>query len=140
MRIHSNVLTAEDIRKATTARGMKGVRLDGFTTHGSRKRERAFEVKLTGNSSHRPNGGTRGANSENDEYAAQWDEWGIFLEELYTLDPDMVTPYYKDWEDFGYQTAWRFENLTAEQTHKRHKWEFAAPRQFTCKCGAALNR
>ena len=128
MRIHSNTLTYSDLAGAT-----KGMYVS-FTTcdqRGSRKRARAFEVKLSGSSSFRQHGG--------DEQAATWDEWGIFLGRLFALDPEMTTSAYATAEDFHYETADRFNypgGLEAGDQHKRHKWNPNGDYTASCNCGA----
>lgn len=136
MRIHSDILTARDIYRATSARGMTGVYAE-VTSHGSRKRHHAFNLMLTGTSSRRPNSGNRGADS--DDYAATWDEWGMVLAELYAIDPNMDATYYASADDFHWKTGGRFYSLTAVDQHGRggHRWEFdGVPREHECKCGA----
>ena len=135
MRIHSDILTEQDIFKATQATGMENVNGD-VSTHGSRSRARALNVLLTGNSTSRPNSGKHGA--QNDDYAATWDEWGIFLNALYEIDPNLVTPYYADAYDFHRKTNDRFTDLLWENQCKRHNWEYSPTMGgHTCKkCNA----
>lgn len=101
MRIHTDNLTATHLYSAAL---ISRARLD-LTMHGSKSRARAFEVRLTGESRRRPNSGTRGAG---DDYAATWDQWGVFLAVLFEADPDMVVPYYASPEDYAAQTGDRF--------------------------------
>lgn len=150
MRIHSDTLTREDIRAAAR---VARVDFDRFDDKGSRKRSHAFDVTLTGESRRRPNGGSSGAGSD---YAATWDQWGVFLAVLFETDPDMVTPYYKDAEDFADRTGDRFgapevemgsggyvEVFKAygwpEDAHGDHTFRFAGtPRSQSCtKCTAS---
>lgn len=152
MRIHTDVLTFQDlIAAAEIAR----VDLVDSDEHGSRSRIRAFNVKLEGESRRRPNGGSSGAGSG---YAATWDQWGVFLAVLFERDPEMLTPYYTDAENFADRTADRFgapevvmtsdgyrEEFRAygwpEDAHGDHKFEYAGqPRTFECrKCSATQN-
>lgn len=106
MRIHSDTLTMLNLYEAArTAR----VEFDRFDAKGSRKRDHAFDVTLFGESRRRPNNrGTSGP----DDYAATWDQWGVFLAFLFNLDPDMATPYYADADEFDYRTNRRFEKRT----------------------------
>ena len=124
MRIHTDTLTSTDIYAATRAAGMTGVSAT-FTSHGSRKRDHAFNVNLTGTSSRPLNTGKYGADQSGDT-AATWDEWGMFLAALYAVDPDMDATYYADAADFHRQTGDRFLNLTAPYQHENHNWVYDA--------------
>lgn len=142
MRIHTDLLTTSDIHSAALI-----ARVDyaegGFTIHGSRKRARAFNVLLTGESRRRPNGGKRGA-IRDDVFAATWDQWGVFLSVLFEADPEMVTPYYKDSDEFHHRTDGRFEMKAGDSpwwptdAHGDHRFEFAGtPFEQSCtKCSA----
>jgi hypothetical protein len=103
MRIHTDKITRDDVR---TAARVARVDLATFTEHRSQSRDHAFNVKLEGDSRRRPNGGASGAGSG---YAATWDQWGVFLSVLLDLDPNAVTPYYKDRADFHRRTFERFQ-------------------------------
>lgn len=125
MRLHTDRLAPSDVHRATTAAGMTGV-FAVVTVHGSRSRARGLEVKLTGTSSRRPNSGGCGAGGD---YAATWDEWGMFLAALYELDPEMIAgspsrPAYASRAAFHAATHGRFLTLTADAQHGRagHKW------------------
>lgn len=123
MRIHANTLAPRDIYAATCAAGMTGVDVT-LTDHGSRSRARAYDVKLTGTSGRRPNGGSRGA-ANTDDYAATWDEWGMFLAALFAADDSLTIPSaYVDADDFHFKTGGRYDTLTAEGQHKHHRWEY----------------
>lgn len=121
MRIHSDILTSLDISAAERAAGMTGVDAT-VTAHGSRKRDHAFNVLLTGTSSRRPNNGRYGADSN--AFAATWDEWGMFLAALYAVDPNMDATYYADAADFHRQTGDRFLTLKAADQCRNHNWGF----------------
>jgi hypothetical protein len=133
MRIHSNSIDALEIRKAARLAGVGFTRL---SLHGSRSRAFAFDVILTGNSPRNQNGG--------DEKAATWDQWGHFLNTLFTLDPAMVTPYYADAEHFHWSTGNRYAGGfdLADDHVKGHKWQFSGDSAgggymvHECKCGA----
>ena len=139
MRIHSNLITGEDIYKAAAT-----ARADiEMTRHGSRKRDGAFEVKLTGESKRRPNSGHRGADS--DEFAATWDQWGVFLQILFDLDPEMVTPYYDDRANYIWRTNARFvkigggwDNYRPKDAHGDHTFRYngTSGQQECTKCSA----
>ncbi len=116
MRIHSDKITWSDLSDAARTAGAWFIKQ---TSHNSRKRSQAFEVALGGDAPHR-------SQADRDEYAATWDQWGIFLGELYRIDPNLVTPYYRDADDFHFQTFNRFrEALPLADRHRRHNWEHA---------------
>lgn len=109
MRIHSDVLTPADFyaaaRHATNVDGSGTVWVEDLSTHGSRKRKRAFEVRLTGDGSvsrRRPNSGVSGADTY--DYAATWSAWGHFLAWLFEVDPNANATYYESRADFTRQT------------------------------------
>lgn len=148
MRIHTDTLTSTDLYSAAM---IARVDLD-LTINGSRSRERAFNVTLTGESKRRPNSGQRGAG---DDYAATWDQWGIFLAVLFYVDPSMVTPYYADANVFDQRTAGRFRSRDVERVtgdpaavqnrnfwpldaHGDHRFTYqGVPREQSCtKCSA----
>ncbi len=150
MRIHTDVLSARDIFAAA-----KAARADlEITRHGSRSRTAAFNVHLTGESRRRPN-----RQHESHEYAATWDQWGVFLSILFDLDPELVTPYDKSRSAFHLRTHFRFESsgviagteiaaaypgLVAGaywpvDAHGDHRFEFAGvPRSRACKSCSAV--
>ena len=122
MRIHTNVLTERDFYEAEK---VAGVQMESFSKHGSRSREKAFNVLLSGAS-------TRNAQSNNFK-AATWDQWGIFLNYLFQKDEDAKTDYYDGLGDFEFKTDRRFESLTLDQGCPDHRWEYYAPGTFSCK-------
>lgn len=137
MRIHSDNLSAEDIYAAATR---AGVGLYRMAPHGSRSRKRAFDVILEGSG----RTGTRyGMNR--DMIAATWDEWGIFLAEIFRRDAAAVVPkVYLSADHYHWVTGGRFRDLRVEDQHLRHKWE-GYDRSITgayavreCKCGAVM--
>ena len=114
MRIHSDSLDELEVRKAAR---LAHVGFSRFSLHGSRKREVGFDIILHGDSGRRQNGG--------EDEAAAWDQWGIFLGHLFRLDPQMVTPYYADGDDFTWQTGGRFTpDFTPGDCHRSHNWQF----------------
>jgi hypothetical protein len=104
MRIHSDDLTHTDLLDAAR---IARVYFDRQTLHGSRSRDHAFDVILTGESKRRPNRGTS-ADRYNPDYAATWDQWGVFLAVLFERDNEMSVPYYDSYSAFHYQTGHRF--------------------------------
>lgn len=140
MRVHTDVLTKNDLYRAT--KHLPGVSV-ALTQHGSRSRARAFEVRLTGNGYAR-NSGTYGADSTT--HSATWDEWGAFLSALYETDPFAVWgsaryPTYRDAEDFHAVTLDRFRfkvtpGMLPYDTHKRHTWRWSSGAGQCLKCSA----
>ena len=112
MRIHTNLCRGMIDIAAKAA----GVRFERCTLHGSRSRDHAFDVTLSGNSGRRASFGR-------DYEAASWDQWGIFLGFIFENDPDAVCWAYKDAEDFHWKTGDRFRTLLNSKDAKRfHKW------------------
>jgi len=131
MRIHTSL--DPDAIRAMLA-GMPGVTFERFTVHGSRTHPRAVEVLLSGTSPRRRNFGNRGAG---DDYAATWDEWGIFLGRLFRADPEARATYYRDAYGFDCRTTYRFdESFTVEDQHPLHRWESDGNGAQHCPCGA----
>lgn len=122
MRIHTDKLTAADIHRATTAAGMRGVCAD-VREAGSRSRARRFDVSLTGTSTRRTNPGTSGYHYR-DDYAATWDEWGMFIQDLFNIDPDAIIGQYQSKNHFEEVTYDRYIHLTAPYQHGGggHTW------------------
>jgi len=144
MRLHTDTIELHQVHQAAHV-----ARADiTISVHGSRKRDHAFDVKLTGESRRRPNGG-----SSNSEYAATWDQWGVFLAHLFAIDPRMTCWAYRDGRDFFTKTAARFgasavsnngEDLGfvalgwPEDAHGDHTFRYAGtPYEQRCtKCSA----
>lgn len=131
MRIHTDRLTHQDVIEAARRAGRYTVNVR-FTEHGSQRRDHAFNVSLTGTSSRRPNNaaGGRFANGLSDAHAATWDEWGMFLAELFRRDPAAVVPkIYESGEHFRWTTGARFDTLTPAEQHGAagHKWSGRYP-------------
>lgn len=115
MRIHSDFIEVIDVRKAARLSGTSFTRFD---LKGSRKRAQAFDVILTGNSPRRQNQG--------EDMAATWDQWGVFLQTLFALDPAMVTPYYENADHFAWSTGNRYPDFSLADDHvKGHRWMFS---------------
>ena len=129
MRIHSDSIRVSDLNAAARA-----ARVDmEFTTHGSRKRDHAFNVNLTGESKRRPN-----RNHASDEFAATWDQWGVFLAALFDVDPNASMTYYDGSADFHYRTAHRFASGWPKDAHGDHRFKYdGIPYEQSCtKCSA----
>lgn len=136
MRIHTSA-TLDDIYQAAR---VAGVGFTGVSRHGSRKASHAFEVGLTGSSSHRSQ--WRQSNCQ----AATWDEWGIFLAAVFEVDPNASATYYANADDFHWQTGDRFRTLQRVDQHARHKWSYVGESVtgsywvHECACGAIMRR
>lgn len=137
MRLHTDTLTYQDIYDACRKARVSAPVL---SRHGSRKRDHAFEVILSGSNPRNANG--------NDFKAATWDEWGVFLAHLFYRDPQMFAGT-KNWnydgaEHFNRRTddrfVWRPDtfNYMPSDTHPQHKWTgaFDGALMFCTKCSA----
>lgn len=141
MRIHSDTLTDRDMMDAAR---IARVHFDRYLNTGSRSRHHGFDITLTGESRRRPNGGNRGAG---DDYAATWDQWGVFLAVLFDRDETMIATYYADAAEFHYKTDCRFEPVFNDagtpmywpnDAHGDHTFRFSGtPGAHQCtKCSA----
>lgn len=132
MRIHTDSIKYSDLLDAA-----KVARVEvEITSHGSRKRDHAYNVNLTGESKRRPN-----RRHESDEFAATWDQWGVFIAHLFSVDSDAVFGSMYDGEDeFHYRTAYRFdiEGFWPADAHGDHRFRYnGVPYQQDCtKCSA----
>lgn len=141
MRIHTNALPGHVLG---LHRDIDGVSAD-VQVHGSRTHRYGLEVQLSG-SGYRRNSGHYGAS---DEIGATWDEWGIWLNLLFELDPGARVgrdfssnggrPIYANREDFHHCTDERYKTLKVADQHRRHtwRWETDGYGRSVCKCGAA---
>lgn len=134
MKIHTDVLTNRDLIDASL---IARVEFDKWRDRGSRIRDHAFEVTLFGESRRRPNNRGR---FDADQYAATWDQWGVFLAVLFDRDPHMFTPYYADADHFHRATGERFrvEGYWPADAHGDHRFTFTGtPYENACtKCSA----
>jgi hypothetical protein len=104
MRIHTSACINHFRMAATVA----GVTFERLEHHGSRSDLQAFDVVLNGSGRNQPWG--------RDYQAATWDEWGMFLAEVFNYD--------------------RFDTLTPRHQHRNHRWSSGYPRYQSCACGA----
>jgi len=133
MRIHT-ALNGSDV---TAAARMAGVQFERCSLHKSRTHTRAYDVILSGSNTRRRNTGT--SPYRTDDYAATWDEWGIFLAELFRRDPQIKCAYYRDAADFHWQTGNRFKTLRLVDQHRTHNWSYSMTLQARgCACGAVM--
>lgn len=120
MKLHSNILTASDVRDALERAKKRGhvdrlTVFDVLEVKGSRTRKNAFEVhlewvgdKVKGDGRRWTNSGNRGADTGG-SYAATYDEWGWFIAELFDKDENAVFGHYKGMDDFNNQTRSAYE-------------------------------
>lgn len=114
MKIHSDVIGRLSLYEATSvaSRTADGRAFVEIEQGGSRSRNNAFNVKLSGDGTankRRVNPGTaRGVDRSNLDYAATWSQWGWFLAALYRVDPLMVCPNYADATAFHAATRFAF--------------------------------
>ena len=143
MRIHSDILTEKDFHEATKAHGMTGVFAEIKGTGGSRSRKRHFDVKLTGSTN--PRGVNPGTSQSVDRWnldrAATWDEWGMWIDALFTIDPDAIIGQYPDRDVFRDVTYCRYDSLTHPyQHHGAHRWVRDGSGVHACRdCEAQFN-
>lgn len=108
MRVHTKYLTADDLVRLKPEGTYSEV-----TSHGSRKRDRAFEVKMVGEPGKDRHGITRrfktgGAYGTTDgrHRALTWVEWGDWMVELFKIDPGAIIGKYEGWREF---CEWTYE-------------------------------
>lgn len=139
MRIHSDYLTFEDMYAATRTRGMELRAV--VELRGSKSRKYAYDVFLSGS------GRQSQAIVLDGDQSATWDEWGLYLEYLFYIDPDMIAnPYkgknskYTSKDLFEIATMGRFKNLRWGNSHNQHRWVLdQGTKVHHCKCGASAN-
>jgi hypothetical protein len=141
MKVHSYCITSADIYDAAN---LARVDVIDLSRHRSRSRTVRWDFHLEGHSRRRPNGGSSGAGTG---YAATWDQWGIFLNHLFLVDPLAHTWADESGEHFVWRTAGRFSQLTnPSEGCPDHRWDFAGLGPgysiFACKreCGATMRQ
>jgi hypothetical protein len=119
MRLHSDTLTESDVRDALARAVRRGhvdalVNFSELAERGSRTRKNAFEIRLEwlgdkqkGDGRRYTNGGNSGADTAS--YGAFWGEWGWFISELYSIDPNLIFGHYKTREIFDTVTRYQFD-------------------------------
>ena len=110
MKIHSNILTQQDIRDCVPDGcylaghyARNGVDWASIHEEGSRSHARGFTVRLSGSS--------KSVMQSLPDRAATWDEWGIFLAAIYERDPDALCGWYKTHDDFILRTTEEAERI-----------------------------
>jgi hypothetical protein len=141
MKIHvSSNVTIDTVHNAAKA---VGVTVEALTEHYSRTHDRAFNIVLSGSSNRNAYG--------KDFNGATFDEWGVFFEFLYRIDPTMyVANTYFDYHHFNWTFNARYAQiLDGDPTVvecKQHRWNFdghnmtGAYSVQSCACGAILRR
>lgn len=136
MRIHTSSAVNSGVVYAAARKA--NVDLVVWQQYGSRSADQAWEIKLEGNSRRRPNGGSSGAGSG---YAATWDQWGVFLAEIFNADPEAHCWAYKDSDDFNFKTGHRFVDGWPIDNHGDHTFRYnGTPYQQECTKCSATNR
>lgn len=131
MKLHSDILEYDAICDA-----LQRAKNSGKITHdvqfvkmdraGSRTRKFGCEIQLgtydqesgPTKSRHYKNSGKHGATSEygtgDPVWAATYDEWGWFITELFTVDPDLIFGSYKGVKSFHDQTKGKYRPILME--------------------------
>jgi hypothetical protein len=107
MRVHTAKLHYHDFPAALERAGLKDITVES-TLHGSRKRDRAYEVQLDAApipGRRRRNSGTVGAGHG---YGATWDEWGEWIAQLYLIDREAIIGPYNGFDDFHVKTGGKY--------------------------------
>jgi len=105
MKIHSDILTPRTIFESVPSRCFlatfdhDGQWVD-IAEAGSRKRSRAYVVRLSGSSRYAMASGHLMENYK----SATWDEWGNFIAAMFRIDPSAIIGDYKGVDDFIAQT------------------------------------
>jgi hypothetical protein len=106
MRIHTDVLTTDDLHGAVGQAGLDGVWVDSITLHRSTKRAQGIEFRLAANPKkgrRRRNTGQYGAEDSGLEMmtaAATYDEHGEWMAVLFDRDPNAVIGPYEGRDRF----------------------------------------
>lgn len=111
MKLHSDILTEADIRKALDAARSKGHVTGGIEcymleTQGSRSHANGFEVRL--GSTYADGIHKRKTMDSSGNYSATWSEWGWFIVELFAMDSGLTFGRYKSEDDFHEVTRFAF--------------------------------
>lgn len=133
MRIHFNTNSEDTLRALHSAQEASGVTFEKMERHASRSARLAYEVILSGDSTHRINSSEFGR-----EFAASWDQWGIFMAVIYEADPYATSWAYGSAQDFHHKTAFRFGSggVTSmndpEYRRTSHKWSYVCTGLWEC--------
>lgn len=147
MKLHTDTLAPRHIHAATGP--LPGVYAD-VEPEGSRSRDHGYVIHLTADQRkgrrRTNNTGHRGSGYES-EYAATWDEWGLFFAHLFTIDANLICgENYSGVDHYQWCTGNRFIGtggiLNVGTAHDQHRWVWDGSNhrwhQSTCKgkCGA----
>lgn len=104
MRISSDILTPGDIRRAVPET-CELVRFE-VIPHASKARSLyRYVLRMSGSSKY-------GLGYGETSKAATWDEWGIFIDRLFTIDPEALIGHYTSRERFIESTRKEHERIT----------------------------
>ena len=138
MKIHTN-LTAADLRAALDASGIQNASLL-MQEKRSRSHDRRFDVYFDAE----PMKGRRQSQHYHDGMpviGATYDEWGLWIEQVFQRDPGAKVGPYKDHHHFREVTGLRFDSLEWVDQHARHSFEWVGDHTFECSgCGAIKRR
>lgn len=119
MKIYSHTLTAQDVHHAVN--GIDHVWIDdsGVRCFTARDGRKGFEVYLEGYGDRH----TRARNLREGK-AATWDDWGVFIERLFKIDPNAQIAHYNGRSNFiettsryqptGARAPWLTEDVTGD--------------------------
>ena len=130
MKIHSDIIEYTDLARATIEpTRIKDVYVEAQRV-GSRKRGHGFNVTLYSTDETRPhkNSGKYGADTGNYNKSVSWDDWGIWMDRLFELDPNAIIGIYDGRDDF-YRQTWRVRAYIREEykPHTKRYKEHMAP-------------
>lgn len=121
MKIHTD-LTAADMETALDNSGIEGARLL-MQEKRSRSKARRFDIYFDAE----PMEGRRLSQHYDDGRQVTgitYDEWGLFIEQVFLMDESAKVGPYKDRNHFRDITNYRFDDLVWENRHDRHRFEF----------------
>lgn len=102
MKIHADTLTLNQLHDAVP----NGCYIAQEEEVGSRKRDHAFEVRLSGSSKYGLGYECAG------HKAATWDEWGIFINSIFEVEPTAICGMYDGRNDFIDKTQAEYERIS----------------------------
>lgn len=102
MKIYSNTLEREDLFKTCPS----SCELEVITIGHPRKAARAWQTRLSCPFGKRWAGGNMNSSPWDERVkAASWDQWGIWMADLFDIDPDAIIGYYNNQSHFMEMTA-----------------------------------
>lgn len=138
MKIHTD-LTAADMETALDNSGIEGASLL-MQEKKSRSKSRRFDIYFDAE----PSTGRRPSQHYDDGRQVTgitWDEWGLFIEQVYRADPTAQVGPYKSHAHFRVVNDWRFDDLTWEEQCPRHRYRPNGDGTMTCeKCDSLQMR